>query len=251
MDSLVEALLLAAAGVAAGAVNTVAGGGSLITFPALLAVGYPPLAANVTNAVAVLPGYVGGSIGYRRELRGQTPRIRELGLVTVVGAATGALILVGTPESAFEAVAPLMVLLACALLLAQDRLAAALTRRRGAGGSTARWRLVAIFLAAVYGGYFGAGLGILLLAVLGLVLVDDLQRLNALKGLLSLIVGAVAAAAFAILGPVSWSAAALMAVATLIGGNAGAGLARRLAPGPLRAGIVTVGVVVAVALLLS
>jgi uncharacterized membrane protein YfcA len=239
-------VLLGGAGFLAGAVNAVAGGGSLISFPALLAAGYPSVTANVTNAVAVVPGYLGGSIGYRRELEGQGGRIRSLGAVSAVGAVTGAALLLVTPGALFEELAPFLILFSCLLLALQPWLA-----RKGVGAGRHRLGPLPLqFGAAVYGGYFGAGVGIMMLAILGLFLDDPLHRLNALKGLLSLIVGLVSAAFFAFFGPVAWGAAAGMAVASLAGGHVGVGLARRLDAARLRAGVVAFGVFVAVVLLL-
>lgn len=240
-------VLLAAAGFAAGAVNAVAGGGSLISFPALLAAGYGSVPANVTNAVAVLPGYLGGSVGYRRELAGQKRRIAELGATSAVGAVVGAVLLIESPPSVFRTLVPFLILGSCALLAAQPVLARAVRP----GERHRAWTHAGELLASIYGGYFGAGLGILLLGVLGLTLDDSLQRLNALKGLLSFVIGLAAAAWFAIFGPVAWGPAALMAVTSLIGGQAGVAVARRMKPGPLRAAIVVFGVAVAVWLLLE
>ena len=185
--------LLAAAGFGAGAVNAVGGGGSLISFPALLAAGYPSIAANVTNAVALLPGYLGGSLAYRPELARQRARIRALAPTSALGAAAGAALLLVSPASLFEAIVPWLILAACALLALQPRAAAIAQRRRARGGSTVALH-AGLFAATLYGGYFGAGLGIVLLALLGALLPDDLQRLNALKGLLSLLVAVVSAA---------------------------------------------------------
>ena len=246
---MLEALLLAAAGFAAGAVNAVAGGGSLISFPALLGAGYASVTANVTNAVAVLPGYLGGSVAYRRELEGQRPRVVALAATTAAGSLLGAWLLIVSPASVFEAIVPFLILGSCALLAAQPALSRVIAPV-AAGGDHRSLRLHAgAFAASIYGGYFGAGLGILLLAVLGLVLHDSLQRLNALKGLLSLVIGLAAVAYFAVFGPVAWGPAALMAVTSLLGGQAGVAVARRLKPGPLRALIVAFGVGVAVWLL--
>jgi uncharacterized protein len=243
--SAAEIALLAAAGTAAGAVNAVAGAGSLLTFPALLAIGLPPVTANVTNAIAVLPGYLGGSLAYRAELSGQGPRLRTLGAVSAAGAVGGAALLLALPASAFELAAPLLIAVASILLAAQPRLA---RRRRAHAGPVAAG--AATFACAVYGGYFGAGLGLLLLAALGLLVPDDLQRLNALKGALSLVIGAVAAAIFAVYGPVAWDAAAVAAAASFAGGHAGVSVARRLDPDRLRRGIAALGLLVALVLLL-
>ena len=239
--------LLAAAGFGAGAVNAIAGGGSLISFPALLAVGYPSVTANVTNSIALLPGYLGGSLAYRRELAGQGGRIRALAATTAFGAAAGAALLLLSPASVFEAIVPWLILAACLLLALQPR-AAAFARRSRRARSTGALHL-ALFVAAVYGGYFGAGLGIVLLALLGVLIRDDMQRLNALKGVLSLLVAVVSALGFALFGPVAWGAAAIIGVACLLGGIAGVRLARRLSAPLLRAVVITYGVIVAIVLL--
>jgi uncharacterized protein len=240
--------LLASAAFAAGAVNAVAGGGSLISFPALVAVGVPTLAANVTNQIAVLPGYLGGSVAYREELRGQRRRVVALAVTSVVGALVGAVLLVASSKRLFEVLAPILVLVAVALLAAQPRLARMEAERAAHPHArehpTGRLH-VANFLASVYGGYFGAGLGIMLLAILAIGLEDSLQRLNALKGLLSLIVAVVAAVFFALFGPVHWDAAAVMAVASFAGGHIGVGLARRISDRALRVGIIVIGTAVA------
>ncbi len=241
-------VLLGGAGFGAGAVNAVAGGGSLISFPALLAAGYPSVTANVTNSVAVLPGYVGGSLSYRRELAGQGERIRALTPTSILGTVAGAALLLTSPASVFDAVVPWLILAACALLALQPRAAAIAQRHRDGRRSTLALH-GGLFLAAVYGGYFGAGLGIMLLALLGVLLPDDLQRLNALKGVLSLVVALAAAVAFALFGPVAWDAALVIGVASLAGGAAGVRVARRLPAPVLRGLVVTYGVVVAVVLL--
>jgi uncharacterized protein len=241
-----EVALLAGAGFLAGAVNAVAGGGSLISFPALLGVGYPSVTANVTNSVAVLPGYLGGSLGYRRELGGQGGRAGALAATSAAGAAAGSALLLLGSERTFERIVPFLILFSCALLAVQPALSRAL--RRPARENSLRLHVMD-FAAAVYGGYFGAGLGIMLLAVLALSIDDELQRLNALKGLLSLLIGAVAAVSFAIFGPVVWEAAAIMAVTSLLGGQAGVVVARRLPETALRAVVVAFGVGVAVVLL--
>ena len=247
-----EAGLLAVAGLAAGATNAVAGGGSLLSFPALLAVGQSPLVANVTNTVGLLPGYVGGALAYRRELSGQGARVRQLTVTAAVGAALGVAVLLLTSEAVFNQIAPLLVLTACALLAAQPRLTAALRRR---DGDVVRNRPVllhaAVLLGGVYASYFGAAVGVLLLAVLGVLVADGLQRLNALKTTLSLAASAVGAIGFLLLGPVDHLAAAVLAVSSLIGGRTGGALARRLAPAALRAVVLVVGVGVSIYLLLD
>ena len=203
----------------------------------------------MTNAVAVVPGYLGGSIGYRRELAGQGRRALALACTCAVGAAGGAILLLVTTEALFAAVVPYLVLGSSALLAAQPLLARAV---RAPGAGTRSLRLHAsTFAASVYGGYFGAGLGILLLAVLELSIDDGVQRLNALKGLLSLAIGLVAAACFTILAPVQWGPAALMAATGLLGGQVGVGLARRLDDGVLRWLVVAFGLAVGLALLIG
>ena len=245
-----EVLLLAVAGLAAGLVNAVAGGGSLLSFPALLAVGYPSVEANVTNTVALFPGYLGSVLGGRRELAGQGRRIRALAAVSVVGAVGGAVLLLTTPGEVFRAVVPFLILLACALLLAQPRLAKVVqSRSRESAAEHGVVLQVTVLLAAVYGSYFGAGLGVLLLGLLGVFLVETLQRVNALKNVLSLVINTVALVAFGVFGPVVWSAALVVALSSLVGGFAGARVARRIPAKLLRALVVVYGVVVAIALL--
>lgn len=244
------AALLAGAGLAAGAVNAVAGGGSLISFPALLAVGYPSVQANVTNTVALFPGYAGSVLGGRPELAGQGARIRSSAVVSVVGGVAGAVLLLTTPGDVFRRVVPFLILLACALLLLQPRLAKAVQGRAAARSTDHAVVLQSsVLLAAVYGAYFGAGLGVLLLGVLGVFLAERLQRVNALKNVLSLTINAVALVAFGIFGPVAWDAVLVVAVASLLGGYAGARVARRIPASVLRAGVVLYGVVVAVLLI--
>ena len=235
-----EIVLLAGAGLLAGAVNAVAGGGSLISFPALLAVGYAARDANATNIVALLPGYVGGVLAYRPELRGQRRRSRRLSAASAAGAAAGAVLLLVSPPGVFEALVPFLVLGACALLAVQPLVPQA------AGGRDRRGTEAATLGAAVYGGYFGAALGVMLLAILGLMTGEDLQRANALKALLSLVVAIVSALILAVFGPVAWSAAAIMAATSLAGGRVGGALARRLRADVLRWAVVALGVGLAV-----
>lgn len=247
-----ELPLLAVVAFVAGAVNALAGGGSLISFPALIAAGLSPLAANVTNAVALWPGYLGSVLGFRPELVGQGPRLRGFVIDAVVGAAVGSVLLLALPDEAFDLVVPGLVLLATALLALQPRLARRL-RERGAGA--ARGHAVALHaavaIAAAYGAYFGGGLGVVLLAVLGLFVADTLTRLNATKSVLALLVNTVALVAFALFGPVDWLAAAVMAPASVVGGLSGARLARVLPPDRLRLAVVVIGTGVGLALLVG
>jgi uncharacterized membrane protein YfcA len=242
--------LLALAGFAAGAINAAAGGGSLLTFPALVAVGYPPLVANVTNNVAVSPGYLTGAWGYRAELRGQRLRIVPLAVLSALGSLVGVGLILISSRGAFEGIVPFLVLGACALLAAQPRVGRRLGERAGTHERPGIGPLVGQTLAAIYGGYFGAALGVAVLALLGVFFEDTLQRLNALKALLQLVIGGAASLGFALLTPVAWGAAAIVGSASLAGGVVGARLARRVSDRVLRGGIVAYGVVAAVWLFL-
>ena len=247
----VEAVGLGGAAFLAGAINAVAGGGTLVSFPALLAAGYPGVTANVTNTVAIWPGTVGGSLAYLPELRDQRARILLLGGTSVVGAILGSIILLLSPDEVFDDVAPWLILFACLLLALQTRLARWVQRRQHEAqrGDRGVGIVVAQLVAAMYGAYFGAGLGIVTLAFLGIFLADSLQRLNALKGVLALIVNGVAAVAFGVFGPVVWSVALLMAVTSWFGGYLGVRVARRLSATVLRAVVLVFGVVVALTML--
>jgi uncharacterized membrane protein YfcA len=247
--TLLHALVLAAAGLAAGAINSVAGGGSLVSFPAMLAIGMPAVTANATNLIAVTPGYVGGTYGYRAQLTGQAGRIRRYGVTVMAGAVLGSAILLLAPESAFDAVAPFCVFAACALLVAQPRLAKARAEAAGAG-ERSPVLLAVMFTGGIYGGYFGAGLGIMLLALLAVFVTEELQRLNALKGVLSLLVSIAAALLLAAFGPVDWTACAIVAAASLVGGRLGVVVAKRLPAQTLRLTVATYGTIVAIVLLL-
>ena len=242
-----EFALLGVAAFVAGAINAVAGGGSLVSFPALVAVGYPSKVANVTNTVALWPGYVGGSIGYAAQLSGQRRRVLILTIPSILGALVGSAILLYTPDSAFDAIVPFLILFAASLMALQTRLSAWVARHRPDANTEATpiEVQVAVFVLAIYGAYFGAGLGILTLAVLGILLPDDLHRSNALKGLLSALMNAAAVVYFAIWGPVEWVPAAVMAVAALGGGYYGVGVARKFSAQHLRIGVITYAFVVA------
>ena len=247
MDIL-QALGLVVAAFAAGAINAVAGGGSLVSFPALVAAGYSPKTANVTNSVALWPGYLSGSYGYRGELKRQKRRIIALTAPSFLGALAGSVILLATPSSAFDVIVPFLIVFACALMAVQDRLAKfALSHRIGSQSQDHVPRVLhlGIFLLAIYGAYFGAGLGIMTLAVLGILLPDDIQHSNALKGLLSALINAIAVAYFALFGPVEWLPAAIMAGGALAGGYLGVGVARKLGRRPLRIAVISYGLVVA------
>jgi len=251
---LVEILVLAVAGVAAGAINAVAGGGSLITFPVLIALGLPALTANITNTIAQTPGYVSGVYGYRGMLRGQGARVRRLAPLALVGGALGVVALKVGSADTFRAIVPALILLACGLLAAGPHLRRRMAARQADGDEPAPPTIVldaAVVLTGVYISYFGAAAGVMLLSVLALLVTDTLQRLNAVNRLLVLIVNAPAAVVLAILGPVDWTAVAILAPTTLIGGSLGVVLARRLSDRALRAAVITIGVGVAVYLIAS
>ncbi len=248
--SLADIALLLAAGLTAGGVNALAGGGSLITFPALVATGLPPLVANVTNSVSVAPGYLASVVGSRKDLAGQRTRVRTLAPVAALGALAGCGLLLVTPARVFDLVVPFLVLSSTAVLAFQDRIRGLIGHPRDL---SPRRRAVTLYtltgLGATYGGYFGAALGVVLVAVLALVLDETLQRVNALKNVLSATAGAVTVVIYALFGPVSWLAVLVLAPATVAGGYLGALFARRLSARVLRATIVVFGTVVGVVLL--
>jgi hypothetical protein len=244
-----EFVLVGLAAVAAGAVNALAGGGTLITFPMLIAVGIPAVAANVTNTVALCPGYLGATIAQSNDLRGQKSRLWLLLPAGVVGGIIGGVLLLNTGERVFRMLVPFLILLASGLLAVQDPLRAWIMRRSGQTGSATtpeRWAALPIGLAAIYGGYFGAGLSVIVLAVLGLMLDDTLTRLNAAKQSIAFSANIAAAIFFVASGQVVWPAALVMAVGALIGGTLGGRLAGRIKPATLRWIVVVIGVVVAI-----
>jgi uncharacterized membrane protein YfcA len=253
--NLAHVVLLLAAGLAAGGVNAVAGGGSLVTFPALLATGLPSVAANVTNSVAVFPGYVGSVAGSRHDLadlareRGRRELLALLP-TTVVGSVAGCVLLLATPGRAFDLVVPFLVLGAGAVLAFQQRLRQVVGHPHEMSPTRRRVSMHAMAgLGAIYGGYFGAALGVMLVAALGLVVPSTLARVNALKNAVSAVVGLVTLLVFAAFGPVDWADVAVLAPATVTGGYVGARVARRLPAPVLRAVIVTFAGVVGVVLL--
>jgi uncharacterized protein len=237
-----EIVAIALAGLAAGAINTVVGSGTLITFPVLLAFGYPPVTANVSNTIGLVPGSVSGAIGYRRELAGQRSRALRLGACSLVGGAAGAILLLVLPDEAFDAIVPAFIALALALVVAQPRIDRYLAERRArASREHGVMTPLGILATGVYGGYFGAAQGIMLLAVLGIAPPQDLQRSNALKNVLAGIANGVAGLVFAIAADVDWGVAALIAAGSIAGGQVGAAYGRRLSPRALRAAVVLVG----------
>ena len=247
--SPLAALAILSAGLAAGTLNTIVGSGSLITFPTLLALGYAPVVANVSNTVGLVTGSVSGAVGYRRELEGQQGRLRVLGVASLAGGLTGAVLLLALPASVFRNVVPALILVACVLVALQPRLAARLAAGKGAdrphGGPVL---FAAVFGTGIYGGYFGAAQGVILIALLGIFLDDGLQRLNGLKNVITALINGIAAVLFIVFADVDWAVAGLLAVGAIVGGQIGARVGRRISPGWLRAVIVVVGVIVAVRL---
>jgi uncharacterized membrane protein YfcA len=237
-----EAVAILLAGLAAGCINTVVGSGTLITFPTLLAFGFPPVTANVSNNIGLVPGSVSGAVGYRRELTGKRRMVVRLAVGSFLGAAIGAVLLLVLPASAFEAIVPVLVLLGVTLVIVQPRLSRWVARH-GARRHEAWWVWPLVLLAGVYGGYFGAAQGVLLMGVLGIGVQQSLQESNAVKNVLAAVVNAVAGGIFAVVADVDWLVAALIGVGSLVGGVLGARVGRRLPPTALRAVIVLVGLV--------
>lgn len=246
-------LILIGTAIAAGALNTVVGSGTLITFPTLLALGIPPVTANVSNTVGLVPGAVAGVYGYRRELAGQRSAMLRLASASLVGAPVGAALLVMLPAHTFTAVVPVLILAAVALVIIQPMLTTWLQQRRqstndnpkpAAGRGPLAW--LAVFATGIYGGYFGAAQGVVLLGLLGIFIDEHIQRVNALKNLLGLVANGVSAVIFVLVAHVSWEAAGLIAAGSIVGGLLGARVGRRLPPVVLRVVIVAVGTVAAI-----
>ena len=236
------ALLVFVAGIGAGTLNTVVGSGTLLTFPALLAIGLSPVTANVSNTVGLAPGSLSGAIGYRAELEGQRRRTSILGTGSVLGGIIGAVLLLTLPEAAFRAIVPVLIGLALVLVIVQPWLSQRLAARAGADRTEVTPVLwIGVFLTGIYGGYFGAAQGILLLAIMGVLLTESVQRINAVKNVLAMLANAVAAVVFVFTAEVDWVAAALVAVGAVMGGQLGARVGRRLPPGLMRVIIVVVG----------
>jgi uncharacterized membrane protein YfcA len=238
-----EAIAVLLAGTVAGAANAIVGSGTLITFPVLLALGYSPVVANVSNTVGLVPGSISGAVGFRAELRGQGRRLRQLGVAAVLGGLTGGVLLLILPEAAFRAIVTVLIALSCLLVLLQPWLnerVASLSRSREHGGVPL---FVCVYLAGVYGGYFGAAQGVLFIALLGLFLAENLHRVNAAKNVLAALVNGVAAVLFVIASEVAWQPAGLIAIGSVVGAQIGARAGRRIRPGVLRGLVVLVGVV--------
>ena len=250
--SVLEALLVVGVGFLAGTINTIVGSGSLITFPTLLAIGYSPVVANVSNTIGISFGSLSGAVGYRRELGGQRRRVILLGSASLIGGITGGVLLLTLPSSVFDDVVPVLILLAVALVIVQPRLSRFVTERRSRvveHGGFELW--IGIFLTGIYGGYFGAAQGVILLALLGIFIAENVQRLNAVKNVLALIANGVAAVLFVFFADVAWEVVVLIAVGSVLGAQLGAQVGRRLPARALRALIVVVGLVAAIKLLIS
>jgi hypothetical protein len=250
--SAFDLALAGLAAVAAGAVNALAGGGTLVTFPTLTALGLPAVAANVTNTIAMAPGHLGATLAQKRDLAGQRARVRRLVPAALLGGLVGGLLLLFTSERVFRQLVPFLILLASALLAVQEPLRAWLLRRLGTHARASHEALAAlpVFAASIYGGYFGAGLSVIVLAALGLLLDDSLTRLNATKQAIGFAANTAAALLFLFSGQVHWPAGLVMAVGAVAGGALGGSLAGRVRPATLRLVVVSVGVVVGLAFLL-
>ncbi len=248
--SIWEVLAIALAGLAAGTINTVVGSGTLITFPVLLAFGYAPVTANVSNTIGLVPGSISGAVGYRHELAGQYERAMRFGTASMLGGITGAGLLLVLPASAFEAIVPVFIAIALALVVLQPRLNRMLAKHADDSGHRGRaLTLLAIYATGVYGGYFGAAQGILLLGILGLALAQDLHRTNALKNVLAGLVNGVAGVFFIVFAHVEWGPAAIIALSSILGAQVGARYGRRLPAAALRGLIIVVGLAAIVRLL--
>ncbi|GLW98341.1 sulfite exporter TauE/SafE family protein [Microtetraspora sp. NBRC 16547] len=244
-----EAVAVFAAGVGAGGINAVVGSGSLITFPTLLAIGLPPVVANVSNNVGLIPGGVTGVLGYLPELKGQRARLMRFGVASVIGSLIGGVLLLRLPEKAFQFIVPILIGAACVLVIVQPKLNGWLAGRRTHphGGP---WLWLGVLGSGMYGGYFGAAQGVVLIGLLGVFLDEELQRINAVKNFLSLLVNLTAAILFVLIAHVDWAAALMVALGTGVGGFLGARLGRKLPAPVLRGMIVCIGVVAIVKLLL-
>ncbi len=247
MPPLLEAIAILLAGVAAGGINAVVGSGTLITFPTLLAFGVPPVTANVSNNIGLAPGSVSGAIGYRRELVGQRSRVLRLVSGSFVGGLAGAVLLLVLPSDAFETIVPVLIGLGLVLVVTQPRISRRVAARRATAGEPRVgrrdpwWVWPATALAGVYGGYFGAAQGVILMGILGIGIDESLQRLNAVKNVLAAVVNGIAGVLFAVVADVDWWIVLLIAVGAVIGGQLGATIGRRLSPTVLRGVIVVVG----------
>ena len=246
---LLDAALILVAGLAAGAINAVVGSGTLITFPTLLALGYPPVLANVSNTIGLAPGSFAGAWAYRRELEGQGRRLAVLGTMAVLGGATGAILLLTIPESAFRAIVPALILLACVLVVVQPWLTRRLGIRADQPAHGGTLLALGIYASGIYGGYFGAAQGVLMIAVIALGTGESMQRANAAKNILAGFVNGVAAIVFVVVADVDWAVVGLIGAGSIAGGFLGGTLGRRIPSPVLRGLVVAIGAVAVVTLL--
>ena len=246
-----EVAIIALAGLWAGLINTVVGSGTLVTFPVLVALGYPPVTATTSNAIGLITGSITGAVGYRSELTGHGRRLVGYAAASFLGAIGGTVLLLSLPADAFETIVPVLVGLSVVLVLVQPLLSRRLKARAAVDRSSSPLLYVLVFLVGVYGGYFTAAQGIMLVGVMGLLVADPLQRLNAFKNTLTAVVNVVAGAIYAVVAPVSWPVVAVLAVSSIAGGLLGASVGKRLSPTVLRGAIVVIGVAAVVHLLVD
>jgi uncharacterized protein len=246
-----EAAIIALAGLWAGLINAVVGSGTLVTFPVLVALGYPPVTATTSNAIGLITGSITGAVGYRSELEGQGRRLTRYAVASLLGAIVGAVLLLKLPADAFETVVPVLVGLSVILVMVQPLLSRRLSNRTAVDRTASPLLYVLIFLVGIYGGYFTAAQGIMLVGVMGLLVADPLQRLNAFKNALAAVVNVVAGVIYAFVAPVSWPVVAVLAVSSTVGGLLGATVGKRLSPRVLRGVIVVIGVAAVVHLLIE
>jgi uncharacterized protein len=246
-----QAAIIALAGLWAGLINAVVGSGTLVTFPVLVALGYPPVTATTSNAIGLITGSATGAVGYRRELAGHGPRVKRFAVASVLGAVGGTVLLLSLPADTFETIVPILVGISVILVVVQPLLARRLRNRAAVDRRESPLLYVLIFLVGVYGGYFTAAQGIMLVGVMGLLLSDPLQRINGFKNTLTAVVNLVAGAIYAFVAPISWPVVAVLAVSSTVGGLLGASVGRRLSPAVLRGVIVVIGVIAVVHLLIK
>ncbi|MGW4490130.1 sulfite exporter TauE/SafE family protein [Amycolatopsis sp. NPDC004368] len=249
-----HAVIIFVAGVWAGMINAVVGSGTLVTFPVLVALGYPPITATTSNAVGLAPGTISGAYGYRDELTGYWPQVLRFSVASFFGAIGGTILLLTLPKDAFETIVPVLVGLAVVLVIVQPRVSKWVQRRREANGVEHKpgpLLLGLLFVIGIYGGYFTAAQGVMLMAVMGMLLSESLQRLNGVKNVLAAVVNVVAGLIYAIVAPVSWPVIGLLAVGSTIGGQIGAKVGRKMSPTVLRAVIVVIGVAAVVELVVK
>ncbi|MEU4670008.1 sulfite exporter TauE/SafE family protein [Amycolatopsis sp. NPDC023774] len=249
-----HAVIIFVAGVWAGTINAVVGSGTLVTFPVLVALGYPPITATTSNAVGLAPGTISGAYGYRAELEGYWPQILKFSIASFFGAIGGTVLLLTLPKDAFETIVPVLVGLAVVLVIVQPTVSKWVQKRREANGTEHKpgpLLLGLLFVIGIYGGYFTAAQGVMMMAVMGMLLSEPLQRLNGVKNVLAAVINVVAGLIYAVVAPVSWPVIGLLAVGSTIGGQIGAKVGRKLSPTVLRAVIVVIGVAAVVELVVK